>query len=295
MNTPDWSAGNVLVLGAAGMLGHELTRTFHAWAEASGQSVAGWDIADLDIRDRGAVMGTIGELKPQLVVNAAAHTDVDGCETDLAQALAVNAQAPGHLARACDSVGALLVHIGTDFIFDGSQTRPYRPDAAANPLSVYGRSKWKGEQAIRAALDRHLIVRSSWMFGPHGRNFVEAILAQAASAKPLRVVHDQIGSPTLAADLADAVIRLVDAGAQGTFHFANAGWCSWFEFAKEILNQTGVDRDVEPITSEQLGRPARRPAYSVLDSGKYTEATGARPAPWQDALRSYLDGKRCRS
>jgi len=290
---PSWAGGCTLVLGAAGMLGRELVHLLHKRAEESGGRVVSWDLADLDIRDRSAVYGTIGNLRPGVVVNAAAYTDVDGCETDVSGAMAVNAQGPGHLAQACDPVGAMLVHFGTDFVFDGSLERAYRPDDVANPLSVYGRSKWEGEQAIRAASCRHLIVRSSWMFGPRGRNFVEAILAQAGAAKPLRVVNDQVGSPTLAADLADAVIRLLDAGEQGTFHFANSGQCSWFEFAGEILEQAGMDRDVEPITSEQLHRPARRPAYSALDTSKYAEATGTRPVCWQDALRRYLNGRGC--
>jgi dTDP-4-dehydrorhamnose reductase len=292
VNTANWAAGETLVLGAAGMLGHELMPRLVRRAEAEGTRVTGWDVAELDIRDAAAVQDALHALKPRVVINAAAYTDVDGCETHVDLALAVNGEAPGHLARACAAVGATLVHFGTDFIFDGLSDRPYQPGDAARPLSVYGQSKWAGEEAVRAAGGAHLIVRTSWLFGPAGRNFVEAILSKAHAGDTLRVVTDQVGRPTLAGDLADAVLRLLDAGATGRVHFANSGSCSWFEFAREILHAAGLEPTVEPLTSVELGRPARRPAYSVLDTATYTRITGAEPPAWRDALRRYLE-QRC--
>ncbi|GAG34405.1 unnamed protein product, partial [marine sediment metagenome] len=172
-------------------------------------------------------------------------------------------------------------------IFDGRAERPYKPEDEANPLSVYGRSKWEGEQAIRAASCRHLVVRTSWLFGPLGHNFVEAILTRARAGGSLKVVIDQVGRPTLAADLAEAVVRLLDAGAFGAVHFANSGQCSWFEFAQEIIRQARLDVPLSGITSEKVDRPAPRPAYSVLDTSRYVELTGHTPAPWTDALKRY--------
>ncbi|UCC30665.1 MAG: dTDP-4-dehydrorhamnose reductase, partial [Phycisphaerales bacterium] len=202
--------------------------------------------------------------------------------------MAVNGKAPGHIAQVCAQISAVLVHFGTDFIFDGRSDRPYRPDDPANPLSVYGQSKWEGEQAVRAAGCHHLIVRTSWLFGPFGHNFVEAILGQAQRGESLKVVSDELGRPTLASDLAEAVVRLLDAGARETVHFANAGQCSWFEFAREIVAQSGLDVPVTPISSDALNRAARRPAYSALDTSRYTELTGHTAAEWSEALRRYL-------
>ncbi len=289
MSDRRWDEGSVLILGAEGMLGRDLTPALRKRLDdRNGERVIAWDRRQLDIRDRDAVVRSIRELKPSLVVNAAAFTNVDGCEREVEQATAVNAHAPGHIAAACHQVGAKMVHFSTDFIFDGMSTRPYRIDDAPGPLSVYGRSKWEGEEAVRAAADRHLIVRTSWLFGPFGRNFVEAILGKAQDGGPLRVVMDQIGRPTLSAHLSEAVVNLLDVDAEGTFHFANEGQCSWFEFAQAVLRQTGMDVPVEPITTAESGRLARRPACSVLDLTRYVETTGRRPAPWPEALDGYF-------
>lgn len=289
MNPPEWADKNVLVLGAGGMLGRELMAVLgRRMGDAADKGLIGWDIAELDIRNRDAVFDSVCRLQPSILINAAAYTDVDGCESNVEEARAVNATGPGDLAAACHKVGALLVHFGTDFIFDGRSDRPYRPDDPANPLSVYGQSKWEGEQAVRAAGCQHLIVRTSWLFGPFGHNFVEAILARAQQGEPLNVVSDQVGRPTLASDLAEAVVRLLDVGTRETVHFANAGQCSWFEFAQEIVRQADMSIPVQPISSEEMDRPARRPDYSVLDTSKYTELTSDQPAPWCDALSRYF-------
>lgn len=286
MNTNWTQQGRVLVLGARGMLGQELVKVLGE--RVAPEHLVAWDLDELDICDEASVRSALDELAPAVVINAAAYTDVDGCETNQEVARAANGEAPGYVAGACIGIGATMVHFGTDFVFDGQARRPYRPMDAANPLSVYGRSKWEGEEAIRQTGCRHLIVRTSWLFGLGGRNFVEAIRSKAISGERLRVVDDQVGRPTLASDLAVAVMRLLDHGAAGTLHYANSGACSWYEFAKEIVQQAGAAADVTPIKSAELGRPAHRPAYSVLDTSGYEELTNDHPAPWKDALSRYL-------
>jgi dTDP-4-dehydrorhamnose reductase len=281
--------GSLLVLGAQGLLGRELVEHLRQTRDQTHHGVVAWDLEDLDIRDREAVMDAIGHLKPNVVINAAAYTDVDACETDVELATAVNAHGPAHLGEACARHDTTLVHFGSDYIFDGTSDRPYQPGDAPNPLSVYGRSKWEGEQAVVASGCRHLIVRTAWLFGLYGRSFVDGILCQAGAGAPLRVVDDQVGSPTFAGDLADAVGRLMKCQASGIVHFVNAGQCSWYELAREFVRQAALDVPVEPATSTSLGQPARRPAYSVLDLTRYRSLTGHEPAPWQDALRRYLE------
>lgn len=286
-----WREGGVLVLGANGMLGRDLMDTLLGPVEKAGGRLVGFDLPTIDICDRRAVNALLKEHGVSTVINAAAFTDVDGCESRCEHAVAVNVDGPVHVAAACVQTGATMVHFGTDFIFDGQSDVPYPPDHSANPLSMYGRSKWMGEQAVRESGCRHLIVRTSWLFGHGGRNFVEAILDQVAAGKSLRVVSDQIGSPTYAPHLADAVGRLLDVGATGTVHFANAGQCSWFEFAADLVKRAGGDVPMTPISAAELNRPAMRPAYSVLDTTGFTSLTGHRPAAWQDALADYMEKK----
>jgi dTDP-4-dehydrorhamnose reductase len=293
MSSKGWAAGPVLILGAKGMLAHDLVP---AMRRRLGTSLAdplhAWDSRRLDIRNERAVREALRALRPTTVINSAAYTDVDACESNVEHAMAVNAVGPGNIARSCREIDSLLIHFGTDYVFDGHGNRPHRPADPAGPLSVYGRSKWEGEQAIQAAGCRHLILRTSWLFGPGRRNFVERILENAGQGGTLRVVADQVGRPTLAADLSDAIIRLLDSGSEGVLHFANDGACSWFEFARSILTHAGLDVPINPIASSQLARPARRPTNSVLDLSDYVQATGHSPPPWPDALRRYFEAKR---
>jgi dTDP-4-dehydrorhamnose reductase len=249
---------------------------------------AGWDLPELDIGDPQAVRERIAAARPAVVINCAAYTNVDGAEAAEAEAHRVNAEAVGHVAAACAAVDALLVHFSTDYVFDGTAEHPYAEDDPANPQSAYGRTKWAGEEALRRSGARHLLVRTSWLFGPCGRNFVAAILEKARAGERLRVVGDQVGSPTYAADLVIAVEKLLAGGARGTFHFANSGACSWFDFAREILAKADLTVAEEQITTAELGRPAPRPAYSVLATSRYAAAVGETPPPWQDAVRRYL-------
>lgn len=252
------------------------------------QRVDGYDLEDADLGDVGAIQALLTAAGPSLVINAAAYTDVDGCESNEELAGRVNGDGPRFVADWCQEHDATLVHIGTDFVFDGTASEPYRPEDRANPISAYGRSKWRGEVGVRESGCRHLIVRTSWMFGPSGRNFVDRIIEKASDGAALRVVDDQVGRPTFSEDLADAIVGLLHADAAGTVHFANDGSCTWYELACAALRSSGIEVPVEAIGASELGLPAARPPYSVLDLTLYSEITGIAPPHWRDALTRYL-------
>lgn len=287
-----WSTRTIVVLGACGMLGRSLMPALERRVRGCGGKMLPWGRTELDITDRASVKARITDTRPSVVINCAAYTDVDGCESDAPKARAVNGDAPGFLAEACAKTNALLVHYSTDFVFDGAAHAAYRVDDQPNPLSVYGQSKLQGELEIKGGGCRYLIVRTSWLYGPYGRNFVESILARVEKGEPLKVVNDQIGRPTYTRDLSEATIRLLDAEAAGLVHFANSGSCSWHEFASEIVHRSGCDVRVLPISSHALGRPARRPPFSVLDLSVYERLTGNTPRHWTLALEEYLQRRK---
>jgi len=267
-------------------------------ARALGWAVTGRGHAELDVTDAEAVRACVLDTAPDLVLNAAAYTQVDGAEREAEAARRVNAEGPAWLADACSTAGVPLVHLSTDYVFDGRSRRPYRPDDPPNPLGVYGRTKWEGEEAVRLRLAQHLIVRTSWVYAPHGRNFLRTIARLAHEQETLRVVSDQRGSPTLAADLARALLAAVasamtGSSAWGTYHFCNAGETTWHGFASAIVaglaSRPGVVcRSVVPIATSEHPRPAARPAYSVLDTSAWTAAFGQTPRRWEDALSDAL-------
>ena len=281
---------SLLIIGAQGMLGRQLTDTLKQdrWRRAFDScALHECDIHEVDITDPQSVRRCFDLFSPQLVINCAAYTNVDGSETHPQQAFAVNADGPLHLAQNCLKHRAKLIHVSTDFVFDGQADRPYLPDDPTGPVSVYGRSKLAGEQAVQKNLTDHAIVRTSWLFGKYGNNFVSTIRRLADERDHLEVVNDQVGSPTYAVDLAQALLHLARADARGIFHFCNTGPCSWFDFALEIVKIFDLKPDVQPITSQKLNRLAPRPKWSVLDTAKYRHLTGQTVRTWQDALKHY--------
>jgi dTDP-4-dehydrorhamnose reductase len=283
----------LLVLGAAGQIGRELCRL--RWP--ANYRITGFDRAEIDITRREAVADAMRHERPDIVINAAAYTAVDRAESEAEAAFSVNTGGPGHLAAACKTAGIPLIHISTDYVFDGSKEGAYREDDPVNPLGVYGRSKEAGDRAVREALVEHVILRTAWVYSAHGHNFVRTMLRLASERPILRVVADQIGSPTSAADAARAIAAIVPhlaAGKRhwGTYHFAGAGAVSWYGFAKAIFEFAapwrGPPPQVEAITTAEYPTPARRPANSVLDCRHIAEAFGIRPRPWRDALADVI-------
>jgi dTDP-4-dehydrorhamnose reductase len=271
----------ILVTGSAGMLGQDFVRA----AEFVNHDVVGFARDDLDIVDSGAVERAFAAEHPDVVVNCAAYTDVDGAQDDLDSAMAVNADGARNVAAAAAAVGASVVYPSSDYVFDGSKSSPYVESDETRPLSVYAQSKLAGEHETAAANPRHWIVRSSWLFGVGGRNFVETMLTLGRELGEVIVVRDQVGCPTYTGHFADALVQLLDRNDHGIHHIAGGGECSWYEFAGEIFEQADVDCRVLSATTEEFPRPAPRPAYSVLG----TEREYALYLPdWREGLASYL-------
>lgn len=261
-----------------------------------------YDLPDFDITDYEQISRILGESQPDIIINCAAYTQVDACEKNQDTALSVNGSGPGNLADVANKIGALLVHISTDFIFSGEKQEPYLEDDETKPLSVYGSSKLKGEEAIiTSGLQAYYIIRTSWLYGPFGPNFVETIARLAGERESLGVVDDQIGSPTLTEDLADLIWMFVDKyligediAPYGIYHYSNEGSCSWYEFAKEIINylrQGSVPLPLEvlnPISTADYPLPAKRPAYSVLSKQKISTAISIAIPEWQKSLAKYM-------
>jgi dTDP-4-dehydrorhamnose reductase len=278
----------ILITGAAGMLGHDVLRV----GEHAGHELIAIDIPELDITDARAVDAFFERERPEGCVNCAAWTDVDGAESKEDLARAVNATGAGNLARAAAQIGAPLLHISTDYVFDGAapldeegRERPYVESDPTGPRSVYGSTKLEGELQVLAASARHTVVRTAWLYGLDGKNFVDTMLRLAGEREAVQVVDDQVGSPTWSGHLAPAILGLLEREVRGLVHLTGAGAVSWNGFAKEIFRQADVECRVEPASSEQMARPAPRPAYSVLES----ERDDVLPMPpWEDGLAGYL-------
>lgn len=271
----------ILIIGANGLLGSDLVKEF------AGEELVGATSRDADIRDLAQVRKLVVRSQPEWVVLAAACTDVDGSERNLGHAFAVNRDGASNVATAAREQGAKLFYISTDYVFDGTSRIPYEPDDPIHPINVYGASKAAGEEAVRKQDGHWVIARSSWLFGASRTCFPEKILTAADSQTELKVVDDQVGSPTYSRDLATAIHRLVQADARGILHITNSGSCSWFAFAREILRKAGRGTPVLPITAAESARPAKRPAYSVLSPAPL-DAYCIRLRSWQDALDAYL-------
>lgn len=275
----------LLVTGAAGMLGRDVMLA----AANAGHDVIGFGHTELDIADERAVSRKIELEHPDVVINCAAWTDVDDAEASEEAALAINGPGAGNVAAAAAAVGAKVVYVSSDYVFDGQSATPYSETDQTGPISAYGRTKLAGEEATIAANRRHFVVRSSWLFGIGGPNFVETMLRLASDHGEVLVVRDQVGSPTYTWHLAYGIVRLIEGGAFGIHHMAAEGSCSWYDFAREIFEQANVDCKVMSGTTEMLGRPAPRPPHSVLVSQR--EHAIRLPA-WTDGLAGYLAQRR---
>lgn len=271
----------LLVAGAAGMLGRDLLLA----AGNAGHDVVGFGRAELDVTNAEQVGRRVELERPDVVINAAAWTDVDGAETAEQAAFAVNGTGAGNLAAAAAAVGASVVYVSTDYVFDGAKGEPYVESDQPAPLSAYGRTKLAGEEATAAANKRHFVVRSAGLFGVGGNNFVETMLRLAEGQSEVLVVRDQIGSPTYTWHLAYGIVRLIEGLEFGIHHMAAAGQCSWYEFAREIFEQAKVDCKVLSVSTEEFGRPAARPPFSTLTSQR---EHAIRLPSWQDGLAGYL-------
>ena len=275
----------LLVTGAAGMLGRDVMLA----AGNAGHDVVGFGHAELDVADEAAVGAKFELERPDVAINCAAWTDVDGTEEAEEEATRINGAGAGNVAAAAASVGASVVQVSSDYVFDGSKGAPYVETDQTAPLSAYGRSKLAGEEAARAANKRHFVVRSAWLFGIGGPNFVETMLRVGASQPEVIVVSDQVASPTYTWHLAYGIVRLIEGVEYGIHHMAAAGACSWYEFAREIFDQAKVECKVMSATTDMLGRPAPRPPYSALTSQR--EHAIELPS-WQDGLAAYLAQRR---
>lgn len=274
----------ILVTGARGMFGTDLVKRFTV--HGSQFTVIGVDIEDFDITDEKETVKEIKRISPEVVINTAAFTDVDACETEREKAFMVNRDGARNVALGCREAGARLIHISTDYVFDGRKRKPYKEDDEPRPLNIYGLSKLEGEREISNF--KFLIVRTSWLFGRNGKNFVDTILKLSSEKDELKIVDDQVGSPTYTVDLSEAIERLINVGALGVVHCSNDGKCSWYDFTKEILRMAGKGVKVIPIRTDELKRPAPRPAYSVLSNERYYNITGHRLRSWEEGLRDYL-------
>lgn len=286
----------VLITGDKGQLGTELRRALSCGETELGNipaglqncRVTGVDIDGLDISGQEAVRAFIQDDKPDLIINCAAYTDVDTCERDADTAMRVNAVGPRNLALAAEETGAKLVHISTDYVFSGDDPAPRSEWDIPNPRSVYGYSKLLGEQYVRQFCRRSFIVRTAWLYGCTGNNFVKTILKAARETGKLKVVNDQYGSPTNAADLAHHLLKLAAGESYGLYHCTNRGECSWYEFAGEFLRLSELAYTISPCTTEEYPRPAKRPAYSCLDNRMLRITVGDQMRPWQDAIAAYM-------
>ncbi len=294
----------ILVTGSSGMLGTALCEVLSAEHKLVGIDLKNSQVKTFDPRtfykcdltDGGCFREILDKESPDIVIHSAAWTDVDGCELDPEKAERANVAATDNVASAAAAENCSVIFISTDFVFNGHKTTAYSEEDKVDPINVYGRTKQAAEEKIKEKLDKYTIVRTSWLYGGNGSNFVDAIIRRLNVEEKIRVVDDQVGSPTYTNDLADALAKLIRLSGKiekEIFHIANSGRCSWYDFARQVID--GVDKgqgiEIEPITSGELKRPAPRPRFSVLNIGKFQKTTGCTIRPWQDALEEYLKNR----
>ena len=273
----------ILVTGHKGMLGSELLEYL-----SESHDVSGIDIEQADLRDLDQALRVIQAAEPDVVVHTAAFTDVDACESQVDTAYQVNAVATRNVAMACQDTAATMVYISTDYVFNGRKKDPYIEYDATDPLSVYGKSKLAGERYVEGLLTSWVIIRTSWLCGKNGKNFVETMLRLAGTKRQIAVVNDQAGSPTFVPDLVREMKRVIETGAYGTYHISSQGACSWFDYACKLFELANLDVEVLPTTTQAFGRPAPRPAYSVLRNYVLELTIGDRMPHWEEGLKKYL-------
>ena len=274
----------ILVTGVKGQLGYDVVREL----EEHGIEAVGVDIDEMDITDAASVDKVIKEANPDAVIHCAAYTAVDAAEENVELCRKVNADGPRNIAKVCKELDIKMVQISTDYVFDGTGDRPWEPDDACGPVSVYGQTKYEGELAVREILDKYFIVRIAWVFGVNGKNFVKTMLGLASKFDTLRVVNDQFGSPTYTYDLAKLLVDMVLTDKYGVYHATNEGICSWHEFACAIFKEAGIEMNVIPVTTAEYGAKANRPANSRMSKEKLTENGFEKLPAWQDALARYV-------
>lgn len=281
----------VLITGAAGMLGQDLVKSIKG-----GFKVVELTSENCDITDKEKVGEVFKSYKPWAVIHSASFTDVDGCERDKKRAYCVNAQGTYNVAKAAQQLDAILFYLSSDYVFSGRKHRPYREIDQPHPLSVYGKTKYEGEVAVRKLLKKHIIIRTSWLFGEGRSNFIDKVLAWAKNKESLNIVTDKYSNPTYSKDLAKAILALLEmmhsgkwkGSFYGTYHIVNSGYCSWYEYAKYILKVRKVKVEVKPIRMTEMNFRARRPPFSALDNFKYTRTFGFQLRPWQEAVKEYI-------
>ncbi|WP_298518011.1 dTDP-4-dehydrorhamnose reductase [uncultured Methanobrevibacter sp.] len=273
----------ILITGSNGMLGHDLIE-----ALKDNHELVLTTSRTLDITDKEQVFDFISQNKPDIVINSAAYTDVDGCEENQDLAYSVNGEGVKNLAFACREADSALLHISTDYIFNGENTRPWVEDDEIGPISVYGKSKLKGEQAILEILDKFFIVRTAWLYGVNGHNFPKTMLELAENHSQITVVYDEVGTPTYTPDLAKAISQLIETEHYGIYHITNSGSCSWCEFARYIFEVAGKDVEVIPVTAAEFARPAPRPHYSVLENRNWIEKGFEPLRSYKEAIKEYI-------
>ena len=274
----------ILITGSNGMLGHDLIE-----ALKDNHELVLTTSRTLDITDKEQVFDFISQNKPDILINSAAYTDVDGCEENQDLAYSVNGEGVKNLAFACREADSALLHISTDYIFNGENTRPWVEDDEIGPISVYGKSKLKGEQAILEILDKFFIVRTAWLYGVNGRNFPKTMLELAENHSQITVVYDEVGTPTYTPDLAKAISQLIETEHYGIYHITNSGSCSWCEFARYIFEVAGKDVEVIPVTAAEFARPAPRPHYSVLENRNWIEKGFEPLRSYKEAIKEYIE------
>ncbi|SFT13362.1 dTDP-4-dehydrorhamnose reductase [Paenibacillus sp. BC26] len=277
----------IAVTGAKGQLGHDIVALLSARHE-----VLSLDRAQMDITNECQCLEVLNAFTPDVVIHCAAFTAVDLAETDEALAYQINGAGTRNVARAAASIGAKLCYISTDYVFDGTASTPYTEYATTNPQSIYGKSKLAGELAVRMLSFRYFIVRTSWVYGQHGTNFVKTILKSAQERRIMKVVNDQYGSPTYTVDLAHFIEHLIRTEHYGIYHASNTGVCSWYDFAHAIMEESGLNATVEPCSTEQFPRPAHRPRYSALEHSAIRSYGFKVLRPWREGLQAFLKSLR---